>query len=249
MSLPKFQDLLYPFLKKLEDDKEVSLNEMKLFLVDHFNLTHEDCTLKTKSGKTVQFDDRFGWTRQWLRRALLINLPQRGMYKITDRGIECLNTHTSLKEADLLEYPEYAEYAGRAPKSKDSISAKTTSEETNNSLLTPTEQLESAYKIIIKDLAADLLQKVLEQSPKRFEQIVVDLMLAMGYGGSLDYAGMVTKYSHDDGIDGIIKDDKLGLDKIYIQAKRYKAGNSIGKPDLHAFAGALDEKKAIKAYL
>lgn len=151
-----------------------------------------------------------------------------------------------MKESDLLEYPEYAEYAGKSPKVGGSVHTKSMSTDTTNSAPTPTEQLESAYQIIVKDLAADLLQKVLEQSPKRFEQIVVDLMFAMGYGGSLDNARMVTKFSHDDGIDGIIKEDKLGLDKIYIQAKRYAVGNTIGKPDLHAFAGALDEKKANK---
>lgn len=243
MALPKFQDFLYPFLKRLEDGKDVTSKEMKSFLVEHFHLTPEDCSLKTKSGKTIQFADRYSWTRQWLRRALLIMLPQRGMYRITERGKKYLKNHTSLKESDLLEYPEYAEYAGKSVKVSSSTSTKSPSIETNS---TPTEQLESAYQIIVKDLAADLLQKILEQSPKRFEQIVVDLMLAMGYGGSLDDAGMVTNYSHDDGIDGIIKEDKLGLDKIYIQAKRYATGNTIGKPDLHAFAGALDEKKANK---
>ena len=244
MALPKFQDFLYPFLKRLEDGKDVTSKEMKSFLIEHFHLTPEDYSLKTKSGKTIQFEDRYSWTRQWLRRALLIMLPQRGMYRITERGKDYLKNHTSLKESDLLEYPEYAEYAGKPVKVSSTVSTKPTSTESANS--TPTEQLESAYQIIVKDLAADLLQKILEQSPKRFEQIVVDLMLAMGYGGSLDDAGMVTKYSHDDGIDGIIKEDKLGLDKIYIQAKRYAIGNTIGKPDLHAFAGALDEKKANK---
>ena len=246
MALPKFQDFLYPFLKKLEDGKDVTSKEMKSFLIEHFELTQDDCFLKTRSGKTIQFEDRYSWTRQWLRRALLIMLPQRGMYRITERGKDYLKNHTSLKESDLLEYPEYAEYAGKSVKVSSSTYTKSPSAEAANSTPTPTEQLESAYQIIVKDLAADLLQKILEQSPKRFEQIVVDLMLAMGYGGSLDDAGMVTNYSHDDGIDGIIKEDKLGLDKIYIQAKRYAIGNTIGKPDLHAFAGALDEKKANK---
>lgn len=246
MALPKFQDFLYPFLKKLEDGKDVTSKEMKTFLIEHFHLTPEDCALKTKSGKTIQFEDRYSWTRQWLRRALLIMLPKRGLYRITDRGKDYLKNHTSLKESDLLEYPEYAEYVGKSPKNGNSVSTRATNLDAANSTPTPTEQLESAYQIIVKDLAADLLQKILEQSPKRFEQIVVDLMLAMGYGGSLNDAGMVTKYSHDDGIDGVIKEDKLGLDKIYIQAKRYSIGNTIGKPDLHAFAGALDEKKANK---
>lgn len=245
MALPKFQDFLYPFLKKLEDGKEVSSKEMKSFLIEHFNLSEDDCSLKTKSGKTVQFEDRFSWTRQWLRRALLIVLPQRGIYRITDRGKDYLKNHTSLKESDLLQYPEYAEFAGKLPKESTTSKVKQPSIDDVSSK-TPTEELENAYATILKDLAVDLLQKVLEQTPQRFEQIVVDLLLAMGYGGSLDDAGMVTKASHDDGIDGIIKEDKLGLDKIYIQAKRYAKDNIIGKPIIHAFAGALDEKKANK---
>lgn len=229
MALPKFQDFLYPFLKKLEDGKDVTSKEMKTFLIEHFHLTPEDCALKTKSGKTIQFEDRYSWTRQWLRRALLIMLPKRGMYRITERGKEYLKNHTSLKESDLLEYPEYAEYAGKSPKTGNSVSTRATSIDAANSTPTPTEQLESAYQIIVKDLAADLLQKILEQSPKRFEQIVVDLMLAMGYGGSLDDAGMVTKYSHDDGIDGVIKEDKLGLDKIFTCEARKFAEEKASK--------------------
>ena len=112
--------------------------------------------------------------------------------------------------------------------------------------LTPTEQLEQAYHSIIDDLAADLLQKVLEQSPLFFEHLVVDLMVKMGYGGSFANSAHVTQYVHDDGIDGIIYEDKLGLDKIYIQAKRYKFDNTIGKPQIQQFSGALDEQKATK---
>lgn len=243
MSLPKFQDFLYPFLKKLEDGKDISSKEMKAFLIEHFKLSVEDCLLKTKSGKTIQFEDRFGWTRQWLRRALLITLPQRGMYRITDRGKDYLNSHSSLCESDLLVYPEYAEYAGKSVK-KD----KTTLN--NNADIdvkkTPTEDLENAYESILKDLAADLLQKILEKSPERFEHIVLDLLLKMGYGDSVTGAGMVTHLSHDGGIDGIIKEDKLGLDSIYIQAKRYTTSNVVGRPTIQQFVGALDGQKASK---
>lgn len=243
MSLPKFEKFLYPFLFRLKDGDAVNKNDVKKYIVDFLKISEGDCELKTKGGSTNQVEDRIGWTRQWLRRALFITIPQRGFYRITERGKEYLQNHTSLSQNDLMAYPEYASYANPSSKKgklpfndNDPLSKEQT----------PTEQLEHAYQIILKDLAADLLQNVLEQSPKRFEQIVVDLLLAMGYGGSLDDAGMVTRYSHDDGIDGIIKEDKLGLDKIYIQAKRYAIGNTIGKPTIHAFAGALDEKKANK---
>lgn len=241
MAIPKFEKFLYPFLYRLKDGSEVSRKDVLLHLIDYFHLSEEDLKHKTKGGTTNRVDDRMGWSRQYLHRALFITIPKRGSYKITERGKDFLETHTSLTQEDLMEYPEFASFA-KTKKKKG-----TPSEEiTFSTEQTPTEQLEHAYQFILNDLAADLLQIVLEQSPKRFEQIVVDLLLAMGYGGSLDDAGMVTKSSHDDGIDGIIKEDKLGLDKIYIQAKRYAVNNTIGKPILHAFAGALDEKKANK---
>lgn len=243
MSVPKFECFLYPFLKCLENGKEVCLKDVKKYLISFFHLSDSDCELVTKGGSTTQLMDRIGWCRQWLRRALFIQIPQRGYYQITQRGSDYLKHNDSLSQNDLMAYKEFAEYAHSSSKKND---ATTTFDNSIPSELTPTEQLENAYQILLKDLAADLLQKVLEQSPKRFEQIVVDLLLAMGYGGSLDDAGMVTQASHDDGIDGIIKEDKLGLEKIYIQAKRYAIGNTITKPTIHAFAGALDEKKANK---
>lgn len=242
MAIPKFEEFLYPFLYRLKDENEVSRKDVLKYVIDYFQLTENDLEQKTKKGSTEIVNDRMGWTRQWLRRALFITIPKIGFYQITKRGKEYLDKHTSLTQSDLLNYPEFAAFANTKKKEKN----EPTKENISLTEQTPNEQLECAYQIILKDLAADLLQKVLEQTPQRFEQIVVDLLLAMGYGGSLDGAGMVTKSSHDDGIDGIIKEDKLGLDKIYIQAKRYAVNNTIGKPILHAFAGALDEKKASK---
>lgn len=245
MAIPKFEDFLYPFLFCLKDMNNISIKEMRKYIIEHFHLTDEDCKLRTKSGSANQLDDRLGWSRQWLRRALFIEIPQRGVYKITKRGVEYLQNHTDLRQTDLMKYPEFAEYATTSSGTEKKQTAKVI-EELEDSKQTPTEQLENAYQTIIKDLAADLLQKVLEQSAQFFEHLVLDLLLKMGYGGSLSDAGLVTKYSHDDGIDGIIKEDKLGLDKIYIQAKRYNTANTIGKPQIQQFVGALDEQKASK---
>ena len=110
MAIPKFEDFLYPFLIQLKD-KDVSTKEMKDALVKHFNLTEDDCSLKTKSGSAFQLNDRIGWCRQWLRRALFIEIPQRGIYSITQRGKDYLQSHTDLRQENLLQYPEYAEYA------------------------------------------------------------------------------------------------------------------------------------------
>lgn len=245
MAIPKFEDFLYPFLFRLKDMNNVSIKEMRKYIIEHFHLTDEDCKLRTKSGSANQLDDRLGWSRQWLRRALFIEIPQRGVYKITKRGVEYLQNHTDLRQTDLMKYPEFAEYATTSSGTEKKQTAKVI-EEFEDSKQTPTEQLENAYQTIVKDLAADLLQKVLEQSAQFFEHLVLDLLLKMGYGGSLSDAGLVTKYSHDDGIDGIIKEDKLGLDKIYIQAKRYNTANTIVKPQIQQFVGALDEQKASK---
>lgn len=242
MAIPKFQDFLYPFLLQLKD-KDVSTKEMKDILTKHFSLSDEDCLLKTKGGSLYQLDDRIGWVRQWLRRALFIEIPQKGIYRITQRGKEYLDTHSDLRQTDLMEYPEYAEYAGspQEKKSEKKEEAEPATEE-----LTPTEQLEAAMKKIDDDLAADILQKARDMSPAKFEQLVLDLLLAMGYGGSNKDLAKVTPISHDNGVDGIIPEDALGLDKIYIQAKRYKEGAPVHKPEIQQFIGALSEQKASK---
>jgi len=244
MAIPKFEDFLYPFLIQLKN-KDVTTKEMKDALVKHFNLTEEDCSLKTKSGSAFQLNDRIGWCRQWLRRALFIEIPQRGIYSITQRGKDYLQSHTDLRQEDLLQYPEYAEYAHMPVTSKvDSTGEKKDIEEKLGEM-TPTEQMDVAFKSINDDLAADLLQRVLDMSPNFFEKLVLDLLLNMGFGSRNKEMAIVTPTSHDNGVDGIIPEDALGLDKIYIQAKRY-TDNPVSKPEIHKFIGALDEQKATK---
>ena len=242
MAIPKFQDFLYPFLLQLKNT-DMSNKEIKDNLISHFNLTEEDKQMKTKGGSAYQIDDRIGWCRQWLRRALFIEIPEKGVYRITKRGLDYLKSHTDLRQNDLLEYPEYAIYAGISSEKKnnDTVKSESSSEE-----LTPTEQLEAAMKKINDDLAEDILQKTREMSPAKFEQLVLDLLLAMGYGGSNKNLAKVTPISHDNGVDGIIPEDALGLDKINIQAKRYKEENSVSKPEIQQFIGALSEQKASK---
>lgn len=244
MAIPIFEDFLYPFLLAT-NGKDITVSEMRQHIIDHFHLTDEDCNLRTKSGNTTQVADRLNWVRQYLRRAQMIELPQRGVYRITQRGKDYLSNHTDLRKKDLMQFPEFASYATGLNKTK-ADSSDTTEEEVVDTELTPTEQLEQAYHSIVDDLAADLLQKTLEQSPYFFEHLVVDLLVKMGYGGSFANSAQVTQYVHDDGIDGIIYEDKLGLDKIYIQAKRYKLDNTVGKPQIQQFSGALDEQKATK---
>jgi restriction system protein len=206
-------------------------------LVKHFSLTDEDCRLRTRSGSLTQLSDRVGWCVQWLRRAEFIEIVSRATYHITLIGLDYLNTHTSLRQSDLMKYPAFAAYA-----SSKNISTHTTSPTSDNphiSELTPTEQLEQAHETISNDLAADLLSKVMEQTPTFFEHLVVDLLVKMGYGGSNSDAARVTQLTNDEGIDGIIYEDKLGLDIIHIQAKRWQIGNNVGRRELQSFVGAL----------
>lgn len=244
MAIPKFEDFLYPFLVQLKD-KDITTKEMKDALVKHFNLTEEDCSLKTKSGSAFQLNDRIGWCRQWLRRALFIEIPQRGIYSITQRGKDYLQSHTDLRQEDLLQYPEYAEYAHMPIATKDKQTDGKNETEEKLGEMTPTEQMDVAFKSINDDLAADLLQRVLDMSPNFFEKLVLDLLLNMGFGSRNKEMAIVTPTSHDNGVDGIIPEDTLGLDKIYIQAKRY-TDNPVSKPEIHKFIGALDEQKASK---
>lgn len=242
MAIPKFEDFLYPFISFIKDN-ELSKKELKSKLIEHFGLTDEDCLLKTKGGTVFQLDDRIGWCKQWLQRALFIDSPQRGVYRITQRGKDYLKSHSDLRREGLMQYPEFAEYQGYsesvATKQNEVILLE------NDEILTPSEQMEVAFKRINDDLAADLIQKVLDMSPSFFENLVLDLLLNMGFGSKNRDLAVVTPTSHDNGVDGIIPEDPLGLDKIYIQAKRYTE-NTVQKPDIQKFIGALDEQKATK---
>ena len=210
-------------------------------MINHFNLSEDDCDLRTRSGNITQLNDRINWARQYLRRAKFIELPSRGVYRISTRGRDYLASHADLRKKDLLAYPEFASYANGA---SDVVSGPVPPLATYppEPETTPTEQLEIAYSSINKDLASELLQKILEQTPKFFEHLVLDLLRAMGYGTS----SQVTPFVRDDGIDGIIFEDKLGLGRIYVQAKRYEIGNNVGKPAVQQFSGALDEQHSTK---
>ena len=239
--VPTFEKFLYPFLNAIRE-KDLSKKEMVEEIRLVFNLSDEDMAVRTKSGAVTQVSDRVGWSLQYLRRALFVE-NKDGKYHITQRGLDFLNTHKDLTIADLLEYEEFAAYSNRKkPKQTDEPQKEVLAEQEQ----TPTDLLEQAFDSIENDLVEDLLDKVLHQSPAFFERLVVDLLGRMGYGSSFEDSAEVTPYSHDGGIDGIIKEDKLGLDKVYIQAKRYNKTNNVQKPDIQKFVGALDENNADK---
>ena len=237
--VPSFEKFLYPFLKALKD-KDMNKSQMVEEMRNVFHLSDEDMNVKTKSGSVTQVKDRIGWTLQYLRRALFVEIKE-GCYHITQRGLDFLGSHNDLAIMDLLDYKEFAEYSNRK---KPKQTAKPQQQAQEQPEQTPTEQLEQAYESIEKDLVEDLLDKVKHQSPAFFEHLVVDLLVRMGYGGSFENSAQVTQYTNDNGIDGIIYEDKLGLDKIYIQAKRWE--NQVSRPKIQEFAGALVGQNANK---
>lgn len=238
--IPPFEDFLYPFLCALQKE-DLNKMQMRIKMIEYFKLTDEDCQQLTKGGSTSQLSDRVGWSLQYLRRAGLVENLKRS-YHITQRGKEYLSSNTSLRKSDLMQFPEFAAYSNVRVKKQFEENDFKASELVKD--ITPTEQMDNAYESINSSLSDDLLAIIKELTPAFFERLVVDLLVAMGYGGDFKNAAMVTQYSKDDGIDGIIKEDKLGLDNIYIQAKRWNS--QIGKPQIQQFAGALDEKRASK---
>ena len=243
MAVPKFQDFLYPFLSLLKDG-DMTKAEITSALISHFSLTEEDCAIRTRSGSLTQLSDRIGWCVQWLRRAEFIEIVARATYRITPVGLKYLSIHSKLRQSDLMKYPAFAAYASSKNTSTHTTSLVSPTDNPHISELTPTEQLEQAHETISNDLATDLLSKVMEQTPAFFEHLVVDLLVKMGYGGSNSDAARVTQLTNDEGIDGIIYEDKLGLDKIYLQAKRWT--NPVGRPVIQQFAGALVGQNASK---
>mgnify|MGYP002522675852 CR=1 FL=1 len=237
--VPSFEKFLYPFLLTLKT-KDVNKKQMVEEMRRIFSLSDEDMNVRTKNGTTTRVVDRVGWALQYLRRALFVEIKD-GKYHITKRGLDYLAQHKDLLIIDLLEYKEFAEYSNR----KKTQHKDNPSKDLAISLeQTPTEQLEHAFESIENDLIEDVLEKVKHQSPVFFEHLVVDLLVKMGYGGSFETSAKVTHYTNDNGIDGIIYEDKLGLDKIYVQAKRWE--NQVSRPKIQEFAGALVGQNANK---
>ena len=239
--IPTFDKFLFPVLNILKDGKEHSLKSIMNDIVQIFSLTDADTTERVSSGSETKLHNRTQWATTYLGKAGLLQRPKRGVNMITSQGESLLNSGiTEITPKYLGEhYPSFAAFAygqknKNVPKEAIAEQAKT-----------PSEIMDEAFDEINSTLASDLLEHVKTQTPQFFEQLVVKLLVAMGYGGSLDNAGVVTPISHDDGIDGVIKEDKLGLDSIYIQAKRYTT-NSVQKPDIQKFIGALTEQGASK---
>lgn len=249
MAVPDFQFFMLPFLRELGDGKEHTLQNLYVALAEKASLTDEDKDELLPSGKQRVFHNRIGWARTYLKKAGLLDPIKLGVFRITSSGSQLLQSNPSnITKSTLEQYPLFVEWQNKGKKTSDPTVVNPNSGPSldPDTAMSPTDQMESSFSIIQDDLADEILTLIREGTPKFFEILVVDLMLAMGYGGWSKESGKATQYSSDGGIDGIINEDPLGLETIYLQAKRYKEGNTVGRPDIQAFSGALDMQRARK---
>ncbi len=235
-------------LSVLQSGEILPLRQVNQAVCDHYGFTPEQLAHTLPSGRQTTVCSRVGWAKTYLVKAGLIEQPKRGVCLITERGKAALASGQNIDNHYLAQFKEFVTFTQASCESTGKLTQGTTDaadEPHNVQASTPQEQIEQALAAINQSLADDLLVEILGLSPRFFEQLVVDLMVAMGYGGSTQEASHTTRYSSDGGIDGIIKEDKLGLDSIYLQAKRY-TDKIVGRPEIQAFAGALDLYKARK---
>ena len=240
MPVPDFQSIMLPLMKYMVDGKEHSVREMIELLGEHFYLSDGERKEMLPSGKQVLFDNRVAWTKSYLIKAGLLEATRRAHFQITPRGRDALASNPSvINIAYLRRYPEFVAFLSQKPDDA------TTSVIDNSLILdqrTPEELMDESYRRIHQELADELLTRLKIETPHFFEKTVVELLVKMGYGGSEKDAGKAVGKSGDGGIDGIIKEDRLGLDFIYIQAKRWEG--AVGRPEIQKFVGALHGQKA-----
>ncbi|MEO6188249.1 MAG: restriction endonuclease [Ginsengibacter sp.] len=240
--IPDYQTLMLPLLKLIDDGKEHEFKKLIDVLATKFNLTEGEKSEFLPSGQSLLFPNRVGWARTYLKKAGLLNAPRRGIIVITERGKKTLSENlTEINVKYLGKFPEFIRFKSQSRDEKIDSSI-ITNEEIKKQ--TPEELLESGYESIRSSLEEEILLKLKSVHPTFFEKIVVELLVKMGYGGSIQDAGKAIGKSGDEGIDGTIKEDKLGLDVIYIQAKRWEG--IVGRPELHKFVGALAGQGAKK---
>ena len=240
--IPDFQKVMYPLLQFLGDGNPRNLKECTKAMTEHFHLTPEEAIEKLQSGRQNIIDNRTGWAKFYLSKAGLVETVKKGVYRITADGKAMLDkgiNYIGIKE--LRKIPAFIEFEASYKNADEEQESTQTPSSQEVSDQTPEEIMAGAYKQWLSQMADDVLERVLEQSPQFFEKLVKDLLVKMGYG-----EGVNTQYTSDEGIDAIINEDTLGLDVIHVQAKRWKKGNNVGRPVLQSFVGAMSGKKVQK---
>jgi restriction system protein len=239
MPIPDYQTLMLPLLKFLSDEKEHNLPDATKAISDEYNLSPAERQQLLPSGQQTVIRNRLGWARTYMAKAGLIKSTRRAFWQITSRGKEILSTKPDRIDVHFLQqFPEFLQFKDLHHEKEQEVPTKQADE------YNPEEALDRAHQRLRENLESDLLQQVKAASAVFFENLVVQLLVRMGYGGNLQDAGRAVGQSGDGGIDGIIKEDQLGLDVIYIQAKRWE--NTVGRPEIQKFAGALQGHRARK---
>jgi restriction system protein len=240
MSIPSYEELMFPVMRVLEDKQEVSIKYLVDKLASDLKLSEEELKEQLPSQNQSIFRNRVSWAKTYLKKAGLVDNTKRGYVKITDLGLEILAQKPSkIDNKYLTKFPSFEEFRGVIASSDQVIDVLDCS-----SSNTPLEVIESSFRLLRAQLVDELLETISSCSPKFFENLVVDLMISMGYGGSNQEAGRAIGKSSDGGIDGVISEDKLGLDTIYLQAKRWKS--TVGAPEIRDFVGSLVGKQSNK---
>lgn len=240
MAVPKYDELMKPLLIAVSDGETYKMKDVTALLAEQLNLSSDDLAEMLPSGRQTVFKNRVGWAKTYLKKAGLLDSPARATIVITNAGKQVVADNPEKIDSKYLErFPSFVDFASAPEPLDDSNPA---SEVPKPSDLTPDDQLEDAYKEINDSLASDLLSEVLKIPPYTFEKFVVDLLLKMGYGKA-DFGSHATVASGDDGIDGIIMEDKLGFSLIYMQAKEWAVDKVVSQPDIQSFVGAIAGKK------
>jgi restriction system protein len=244
MTIPGYQKFMLPLLKFASDGKEHSMDEIFNKIADYYSLSADDRSEPLSSGRQSKFENRVHWAKTYLTKAGLLESTGRAIFRITSRGQDALEGNPNdINVKYLSKYPEFIEFRSRTHK----VDKKEEGTEDEMTSKTPEEMLEESYQNLRRSLTQELIETVKHCSPRFFENLVVDLLVAMGYGGSRKDAGSAIGRTGDGGIDGIIKEDKLGLDIVYIQAKKWE--NTVSRPEVQAFAGSLEGFRARKGVM
>lgn len=251
--IPNYQQFMRPFLEiaynaKKQGQEEVQLRDVINALADHFQLTEEERSETLPSGRQLVIDNRVGWARTYLTKAGLLETTRRAHFVITERGIQAVQSNNPINNAYLKQFDEFVAFKTKSNddinESGEVLSAQEITDDDDD--ITPDEALRAAYKKINEALTEDILERTRKVTPEFFERLLIDLLLAMGYGGTGEGAAHALGKTGDNGVDGVIDQDPLGVDQIYIQAKRYAEGNNVSAGDIRDFFGALNLKRAQK---
>jgi len=241
MPVPDYQTLMRPLLEVLADGADHNTDSIRAGLAHRFGLSDTDLEELIPSGRDTLFRNRVGWATTYLTRTGLIEKPRRAVYRISDRGRQVMADNPERVDLRVLaQFPEYHVFRPTKPTGRSEAESVGTASDHG----TPEELIDGAYRELRAALAAELLDRVMEQSPQFFEHLVLDVLHAMGYGGGSDDATERLGQSGDEGVDGVIREDRLGLDLIYVQAKRWQG--VVGRPEIQKFFGALHGKRASK---